>query len=173
MNVTVYSTPTCPYCHQVKAYLARRGVEFAEYDVSVDQTAAQEMIRKSGQMGVPVITIGDQMVIGFDRARLEQLLASVGSTQGIHFGLQVADARKAASRFGLAPGDGALVGRVSSSSIGERAGLKQGDVITELNARPIHNAHDLEDALSTLAAGSHVRIAFLRGQRTLTSEIVI
>ncbi len=173
MNVTVYSTPTCPYCHQVKAYLSQRGVEFTEYDVSVDRTAAKEMIRKSGQMGVPVITIDDQVVVGFDRARLEQLLAHGGNGQRPHFGLQIADARKVAERVGLVPAGGAFVGKVAPSSLGEKAGLRQGDIITEINSQPIHNADELEDALSTLATGSRVVIAFLRNQKAHKSEIAI
>ena len=173
MNVAVYTTPTCPYCRQVKEFLSRRGVPFTEYDVSVDRAAAEEMMRKSRQMGVPVITVDGQVVVGFDRPRLEQLLANLGSTQGIHFGVQVADARKVAPRFGLAPADGALIGGVASPSLGQRLGLQQGDIIMELNSRPIHNAHDLEDALSTLAAGSQTKIVFLRGQKVLTSEVII
>jgi glutaredoxin-like YruB-family protein len=167
MDIAVYTTPTCPYCRQVKEFLARRGVEFIEYDVSTNRTAADEMIRKTGQMAVPVIIIDNQVVVGFDRARLEQLLANGDSTQRLHFGLQVA------SRFGLAPADGAIVGRVTPSSLSERAGLRQGDIITEFNSRPVRNAHDLEDALSILTAGSRLRIVFLRGQQSLTSEIVI
>ena len=76
MNIDVYTTPTCGYCHQVKEFLARRGVEFTEHDVLVDRAAANEMVSKSGQMGVPVIIVNGQVVIGFDRARLEQLLSS-------------------------------------------------------------------------------------------------
>ncbi len=173
VNVAVYTTPTCPYCRQVKDFLSRRGVPFAEYDVSVDRVAAQEMMRKSGQMGVPVITVDEQVVVGFDRPRLERLLADTGNKKGVHFGVRVADARKVAPSFGLAPADGALVGKVASPSVGRRLGLQQGDIITELNSRPIHNAHDLEDALSTLAAGSRVTIAFLRGEETQTSEIIV
>ena len=60
MNVTVYTTPTCGYCRQVKEFLSRRGLKFTEYDVSRDRAAADEMIRKSGQMGVPVIIVDDQ-----------------------------------------------------------------------------------------------------------------
>ena len=59
MNVTVYTTPTCHYCHQVKQFLSQRGIKFTEHDVSVDRAAAAEMVSKSGQMGVPVITVGN------------------------------------------------------------------------------------------------------------------
>jgi glutaredoxin 3 len=173
MNVAVYTTPTCPYCHQVKQFLGQRGVKFTEHDVSVDRAAAAEMIQKTGQRGVPVTIIDDQVVVGFDRARLEQLLANSGKGQRPYFGLKVADASKVAQRFGLVPVFGALVGQVAPSTPGEKAGLRQGDIITEVNFRPIHNAEALENALSALTMGSRVVIAFLRGQSTLKSEIII
>jgi len=173
MNVVVYTTPTCSYCRQAKEFLSQRGVKFTEYDVSRDKAAADEMIRKSGQMGVPVITVGDQVVVGFDRARLEQLLAASGKSERPHFGLQIADASKIAQKFGLVPVFGAFIGKVAPSSLGEKAGLRQGDIVTEVNFRPIHNADDLENALSALTSGSRVAIVFLRGQSTLKSEIII
>jgi len=72
--VKVYSTPTCPYCHTLKAFLKEKGVEFQDIDVSQDEKALQEMIDKSGQMGVPVSDIDGQIVIGFDREKICQLL---------------------------------------------------------------------------------------------------
>lgn len=173
MNVVVYTTPTCPHCHRVKEFLSQRGVKFTEHDVSADRAAADEMVRKSGQMGVPVITVDDKVVIGFDRARLEQLLANSGDRQRPHFGLHIADASKVAQRFGLVPVFGALVGKVAPSSPGEKAGLRHGDIITEVNFRSIRNADDLENALSGLTAGNRVTILFLRGQEKLKSEIVL
>jgi len=74
MKVTVYSTPTCPFCIQVKEYLTENKVEFVDVDVSIDQEKAQEMIKKSGQMGVPVIEIGEELVIGFDEPKLKKFL---------------------------------------------------------------------------------------------------
>ena len=173
MNIRIYTTPTCGYCHQAKRFLSERGVKFTEYDVSRDRAAADEMVRTTGQMGVPVIVVDGQAVIGFDRARLEQLLAKRGNGQRPHFGLRIADATKVAQRFGLTPVFGALVGEVAPSSLGKKAGLRQGDIITEVNLRPIHNADDLEKALSALTAGDRVVIVFLRGQETLESKITI
>ena len=72
--VKVYSTPTCPWCHRVKGFLSENNIEFQDIDVSVNREAAQEMVSKSGQMGVPVIDIDGSIVIGFDEARLRQLL---------------------------------------------------------------------------------------------------
>jgi len=173
MNVIVYSTPSCGYCHQVKEFLSQRGVKFTERDVSIDRAAADEMVSKTGQMGVPVITVDNEVVVGFDRARLEHLLADSGVGQRPSFGLQIADASKITQRAGLLPVFGAFVGKVTPSSPGEKAGLTQGDIITEVNLQPIRNADNLEKTLSGLTAGSRVTIVFLRGQETLKSEIVL
>jgi glutaredoxin-like YruB-family protein len=73
-NVTVYTTPTCPWCTTVKNYLRKNGVRYTEVDVASDQGAAQSMVSKSGQQGVPQTEIDGQMVIGFDQKKLNQLL---------------------------------------------------------------------------------------------------
>ena len=130
------------------------------------------MVRLTGQLGVPVIVIDGQAVIGFDRPRLEQLLASSGG-QRPHLGLKVADASKVAPRTGGVPVFGALVGAVAPSSPGERAGLRNGDIITELNLRPIRGADDLEGSMANLTPGRRATIVFLRGQETLRAEIVV
>ena len=74
MRPIIYSTPTCPYCKHVKEFLDQHNVEYEEIDVSVDHKKAQDMIHKSGQMGVPVIEIGEDIVIGFDKVKLKELL---------------------------------------------------------------------------------------------------
>jgi len=73
-NVKIYSTPTCPYCKMAKQFLAENNIQFEDVDVSSNQAAAQEMISKSGQMGVPVIDIDGQIIVGFDKAGIKQLL---------------------------------------------------------------------------------------------------
>lgn len=73
-EVIVYTTPSCPWCNAVKRYLEERGIPYTEIDVSQDQAAAMEMIQKSGQMGVPVVEIDGEIVIGFDKERLDYLL---------------------------------------------------------------------------------------------------
>lgn len=75
-NVTVYSTPTCPYCKLAKAYLDEKGIPFTGIDVSTDAAKAEEMIQKSGQLGVPVIDIDGQIIVGFDRPRIDAALAA-------------------------------------------------------------------------------------------------
>jgi glutaredoxin-like YruB-family protein len=173
MDVTIFTSPTCGYCHQAKRYLADRGVAFAERDVSVDRAAAEEIVRLTGQMGVPVILVDGQAVIGFDRARLDQLLARGGNGNRPRFGLKVADASRVAQKVGAVPVFGALVGGVAPSSPGERAGIRKGDIITELNMRPVRNAEDLEKALANLSPGSRVSILFMRGDRDLRSDVVV
>ncbi len=73
-TVTIYSTPTCHFCHMAKDFLTAKGVAFTDFDVAHDLEKRQEMIQKSGQMGVPVIFVGDEMIIGFDQERLASTL---------------------------------------------------------------------------------------------------
>ncbi len=73
-SVTIYSTPTCPYCKQAKQFLTDKEVAFTDIDVSTDASKAQEMIEKSGQMGVPVLDIDGDIIVGFDRERIAQKL---------------------------------------------------------------------------------------------------
>ena len=75
-KVVVYSTPTCPYCKRVKHYLDQKGISYVEHNVAEDKKAAQEMMRKTKQMGVPVIVIDDdEIVVGFDQTLLDKLLS--------------------------------------------------------------------------------------------------
>lgn len=73
-TVLVYSTPACPWCHKAKDYFKEKGVEFTDYNVASDQAKADEMVKKSNQMGVPVIDINGQIIIGFDRGKIDELL---------------------------------------------------------------------------------------------------
>jgi glutaredoxin-like YruB-family protein len=73
-RVTVYTTPTCPWCTTVKNFLRKHGIRYSEVDVASDQNAAQAMVSKSGQQGVPQTEINGEMVIGFDQTKLNRLL---------------------------------------------------------------------------------------------------
>lgn len=73
-NVAVYSTPTCPFCIRLKQYLKDNKVDFLDIDVSSDQVKAQEMIKKSGQMGVPVIEVDGKIIVGFDKDKIREAL---------------------------------------------------------------------------------------------------
>jgi len=73
-KIKIYTTQTCIFCQMAKEYLRGKNIEFEEIDVSKDEKAAMEMIQKSGQMGVPVIDIDGNIVIGFDREKIDELL---------------------------------------------------------------------------------------------------
>ncbi|MBI3589030.1 MAG: glutaredoxin family protein [Candidatus Liptonbacteria bacterium] len=73
-KVTIYTTPTCVYCKMTKAFFKENNIQYEEKDVSTDRAAADEMIQKSGQMGVPVIDIDGQLIVGFDKEGLSRLL---------------------------------------------------------------------------------------------------
>jgi glutaredoxin 3 len=73
-NVKVYSTPICPYCIKVKKFLEQAGVEYEEADVASDKAAAEESVKKSGQMGVPVLDIEGEIIVGFDKEGISRAL---------------------------------------------------------------------------------------------------
>ena len=74
MTIKVFSTPTCPYCVTLKEFIKQHGFEFEDIDVSKDDKAREEMVQKSGQMGVPVVEIDGKIIIGFDKAKICKLL---------------------------------------------------------------------------------------------------
>jgi serine protease DegQ len=147
-------------------------VPFSEVDVTRDPAAASEMVRKSGQRGVPVITVDDQVVVGFDRPRLEMLLARAAQKRP-SLGIAIADASRMALKAGGVPVFGALIGKVSPSSPAARAGLRPGDIITEANLRPIANAAALEEILGGLSSGSRLSLIVNRGDKRQKVEVTL
>lgn len=79
MTVTIYSTPTCTYCKLAKEYFNQHQVAYQEFDVAADIEKRKEMVDKSGQLGVPVIEIGGQVVVGFDEETIASLLAETSA----------------------------------------------------------------------------------------------
>lgn len=75
MDVTIYSTPVCHFCHAAKDFFKANNVEYTEHDVAADADKRTEMVEMTGQMGVPVIKIGDDVIIGFDEPKLKELLS--------------------------------------------------------------------------------------------------
>jgi glutaredoxin 3 len=73
-RVIVFSTPTCSFCNAAKRYFREKGIHFRDVDVSRDPSAARDMVRRSGQMGVPVIDIGGKVIVGFDRPKIDRYL---------------------------------------------------------------------------------------------------
>lgn len=76
MDVKLYSTLTCPWCHKTREFLKSKGVKFKDFNVADDERAREEMVEKSGQMGVPVIDIDGKIIVGFDEEEIEQALES-------------------------------------------------------------------------------------------------
>ena len=161
MNVVVYTTPTCPYCNQAKAFLSQQGVPFVEKNVAADRQAAMEMIRVSGQQGVPVITVAGQAVVGFDQPRLMQLLKQAKPK----LGASIADAASQVTKHPGIPSSGAYVGRVHSGSAAQRAGLRPGDVIVALGGQAVNRAADVHRLLRGVPAGRDVSLTYVRGGR--------
>ncbi len=73
-RVIIFTTPTCSYCNLAKQYFRRNKVRFRDVDISKDAAAARDVVRRSGQMGVPVIDIGGKIIVGFDKPKINQLL---------------------------------------------------------------------------------------------------
>jgi len=74
MDIKIYSTPQCPWCVLAKSYFKEKNIDFTDYDVSANQEKAQEMVKISGQMGVPVIKIDDEIIVGFNKEKIEKLI---------------------------------------------------------------------------------------------------
>lgn len=161
----------------MKEFLSQRNITYTEKYVDRDRDAAIEMIRRSGQQGVPVTVIGDHVIVGFDRPKLERAISTMqaaGATStgaGVRrsLGAKVADA----GRYVLPGGtraEGALVGGVNPSSAAERAGLKVGDVIVAVDDRVITSVDELSEAL-TAAKTDSVKLILARG--TTRREVTV
>ncbi len=74
MSVAIYTTPSCSYCALAKSYLSGKGISYSEYNVAQDTRKAEEMVRKSGQMGVPVLDINGKIIVGFNKPEIERAL---------------------------------------------------------------------------------------------------
>ena len=138
-------------------FLRKQGVPYQEVDVSVNPRAAEEIMRRTGQMGVPVITDAQEAIVGFDLPRLQRMAAR-HARPGL--GMRVKDAED---------GSGAYVGSVRPESPAARAGVQAGDVVEELSGAPVRNAADLERIASQRRPGQPTSITVRRGgeRRTL------
>ncbi len=73
-KVKIYTTPACAYCHMAKDWLKENSIEYEEFNVATDEEKRKEMMEKTGHMAVPVIEIGDEIILGFDKKRISELL---------------------------------------------------------------------------------------------------
>jgi glutaredoxin 3 len=170
MSVVIYTTPTCGFCHQVKAHLNRRGVPFVERDVSRDPQAAAEMVQMSGQQGVPVTVIDGQMVLGANMPLIDQLLAQ-RSSHPPKLGMAIADAGRVAAKKGIQLPAGAYVGRVNPGSTGALAGLRAGDVIMQLAGQPVRSDQDVHRIMAGLSHGQTVDLLAWRNGQTIGTRV--
>jgi len=157
----------------VEEFLSHRGISFQKRDVSQNAAYAQELIRSTGQMGVPVTVIDGQIVIGFDRGRLELILAKRQKKQRPSFGASIADASKITAKQNTGIILGAYIGSVRPDSAAGKIGLVSGDIVTEFNSISITNDTDLEHVLSTINSGSRFSLSFLRDNKPMTVEGIL
>lgn len=129
------------------------------------------MIRRSGQMGVPVITVDEEVIVGFDRARLEEVLRRKLRPRP-SLGARVAGSQAIARKRQISLPPGAYVGGVAVGSPADRAGLREGDVIVALNDVPVRGPGDLERALGALSPGQPCGIVWWRGGREMRGQVV-
>lgn len=122
--------------------------------------AAAEMIRRSGQQGVPVIVVDDEVIVGFDRMRLEQALARTRATRP-KLGARVAASRSLPGGARLP--EGAYVGKVAPGSPADAAGLQEGDVIVRLAGIPVRGPEEIERLLRQLRPGETAEVVWIRG----------
>ena len=174
-QVVVYTTPSCPYCRYVKQFLDGKGVPYIEKNVAFDQQAATEMVRRSGQQGVPVTVIDNEVIVGFNHPALNQAVQKLkvaprpAANSGFKLGARAATASPGKGQAG------AILGPVTPGSAAAQAGLREGDIIVAVGSHKVGNVDELVRALQSLSnlpiaglAGS-VGLAYIRnGQRIQT-----
>ena len=144
----------------MKEFLSRRSIPFVEKDVSRDQAAAAEMVRLSGQRGVPVTVVDGRVVVGFDEPTLTQLLARASRAR---LGAAVADAAEMAAQGRCQATQGAYIGRITAGGPAARADLAVGDVIVSLGGHSVNSAAELEALVKRLQPGHALQIRYVRG----------
>jgi glutaredoxin len=170
MSVIIYTTPTCGYCTQVKHYLTQRGVSYIERDLSRDPSAAQEIVRLTGQQGVPVTLIDGQAVLGANMPQINQLLAQRASHPP-RLGVAIAAAARIAEKKGVQLPEGAYVGRVTPYTAGALAGLRVGDVITQLAGQPVRSDQDVHAIMRGQRYGQTVHLLVWRSGQTIGMQV--
>lgn len=135
-----------------------------EKNVAANRQAAMEMVRVSGQQGVPVITVDGQVVVGFDQPRLRKLLKRSGQAKPM-LGASIADAASQARKRSGIPSTGAYIGQVRPGSPAARAGLRPGDVIQAVGGQPVERAADVHRLIPQMPKGHDVSLVYVRDMK--------
>ncbi len=175
--VTVYVTDTCPWCDRAKSYLKSNNVPFVEKNVATDYNAAMEMVKLSGQQGVPVIASDGEVILGFDQGRLARLVEKYAAPKRPPLGLMAAEAetflRKRPELAGNYPDDvkGIYVGETRPNSVAAKAGLKSGDIIVAAANKRVQNLAALDKLIDTLKTGDSISIRYYRGKEDQVASL--
>jgi S1-C subfamily serine protease len=152
-------------------------VPYVEKDVSRDYNAAMEMIRRSGQQGVPVITTEDEVIVGFDQVRLGKIAERVSSPKRPPLGLLAANTESYFSRHPEAAAavptgtKGVYVGEVRPDSVAHQAGIRPGDILIGLAGKRIRDMSMLDQMVDTLNAGDRAEIRYIRNGNEETTTL--
>jgi len=168
LQATVYTTQTCPYCHQVKAYLTQKGVEVREVDVSRDAAAASEMVRISGQRGVPVTQLGGEVIVGFDRPRID---AALVQSRRPRLGAAVASAARMQAQGRCKAAQGAYVGKIRSGGVAAQAGLRAGDVILSIGGQAVESDINLQGLIEGAQPGERLSLRYQRQEQVIETVV--
>ncbi|AKG53125.1 glutaredoxin-like protein [Dehalogenimonas sp. WBC-2] len=154
----------------MKGFLSQRGIHFTEVDVSTNAAAAQELVRRTGQMAVPVTDIDGNLVVGFDQRKLEHYISQAKNASAPSLGASVADAEKYTAAHGMTVSRGAYIGGVKQGLSAAKAGLKTGDIITKIDSTAINTAADLDKVIGSLEKGARLKITFIRDGQPRQTE---
>jgi serine protease Do len=171
-EVVIYTTPTCTYCAAAKRWFKDHGVSYTEYDVSRDPVRAAEVYRLTGQGAVPVIRVGQQVLVGFDPLQLAKLIptstngngavpADGASKVSLGMAAQTLTAEKAAE-VGLPAPFGVLVGPVRGGGPAEAAGLLEGDVLVGVGSYTLQNLAQLQSLVASKQPGDSLTLRVWR-----------
>lgn len=150
---------------------------FEEKDVATDYAAAMEMIRRSGQQGVPVVATEDEVILGFDEVRLKRLADKLAAPKRPPLGVLAADADDYLTRHpekaaALPPGTkGVYVGKIRPDTVADRAGLLAGDVIVGVAGKRLRGMAQLDQLVAALKPGAEVPVRYLRDGEEATGTL--
>ena len=163
-EVVIYTTPTCTYCAAAKRWFKDHGVTYTEYDVSKDPVKAAEVYRLTGQGAVPVIRVGQQVVVGFDPLQLAKLIPNAGNGNGgaasgtkVSLGMAAQSlTAETATQLGLPAPFGVLVGPVRPGGPADAAGIEEGDVLVGVGSYTLQDLNQLQSLVGSKQAGDSI-----------------